>query len=127
MTEYAIGLVVRKDSLSKDIQRREWIMVRHNDRGWELPGGKLLDGEDAEDCVIREVYEETGIHARTTTRQISIENGVVFLMETLDYEGVLDCSNDPKIAEVKWHNVPPDDLAWGIEELESILKKMLLK
>ena len=33
---------------------------------WEVPAGKLEPGESASECVIREVYEETGIilHAK---------------------------------------------------------------
>jgi mutator protein MutT len=33
---------------------------------WEVPAGKLEPGESASECVIREVYEETGIalHSR---------------------------------------------------------------
>ena len=28
---------------------------------WEFPGGKLDDNESPEECVIREIYEETGL------------------------------------------------------------------
>ncbi len=34
---------------------------------WELPGGALEPGETAHDAAIRELAEETGIHARDLT------------------------------------------------------------
>lgn len=37
-------------------------MLVHNDRGeWELPGGRLEDGESPQECVIRELREEAGV------------------------------------------------------------------
>lgn len=33
---------------------------------WGLPGGKLEDGESLEECIRREVFEETGIELKTT-------------------------------------------------------------
>jgi ADP-ribose pyrophosphatase YjhB (NUDIX family) len=37
------------------------ILLLHNERGeWELPGGRLEIGESPEQCVAREIAEETG-------------------------------------------------------------------
>ena len=41
------------------------VLLCLNDRGeWELPGGRLEDGEDLEGCVEREVEEETDLKVR---------------------------------------------------------------
>ena len=37
------------------------LAVRHDLRGWELPGGSALPGETSEQAVVREVAEETGL------------------------------------------------------------------
>ncbi|ASK62896.1 nucleoside triphosphatase YtkD [Virgibacillus phasianinus] len=40
--------------------RDKWLLTRHKDRGIEFPGGKVEEGETAEQAAIREVMEETG-------------------------------------------------------------------
>lgn len=40
-----------------------WLMTVHPERGFEWPGGKAEPGETIEQAAVREVYEETGIHA----------------------------------------------------------------
>ena len=42
--------------------RRGRVLVLRNDRGeWELPGGRLDDGETPEEALRREISEETGL------------------------------------------------------------------
>jgi 8-oxo-dGTP pyrophosphatase MutT (NUDIX family) len=41
------------------------VLLLKNERDeWELPGGKLEVGEAVDACVLREVWEETGLRAR---------------------------------------------------------------
>ncbi len=38
-----------------------FVMVRHRERAWEMPGGRLLKGETHEQAAVREFFEETGM------------------------------------------------------------------
>ena len=38
----------------------EWLLTKHKERGLEFPGGKVEEGETAEEGAVREVHEETG-------------------------------------------------------------------
>ena len=38
-----------------------WLMVNHIDRGWELPGGKITEGESFDITALRELFEEAGV------------------------------------------------------------------
>ncbi|QDP40930.1 RNA deprotection pyrophosphohydrolase [Radiobacillus deserti] len=43
----------------------KWLLTHHKDRGIEFPGGKVEEGETAEEAAVREVQEETGGHCET--------------------------------------------------------------
>lgn len=38
----------------------QWLVTKHKERGLEFPGGKVENGETAEQAAIREIHEETG-------------------------------------------------------------------
>ena len=53
--QYTVIVAVRGSG-----ERREFLMVDHKKRGWELPGGKLEANEGPVHCALREFREETG-------------------------------------------------------------------
>ena len=100
-----------------------WIMVKNRSRGWELPGGRIGQGEAPEEAALRELYEETG--ALGTAKAIDsdlIEGGDVVLVE-IDIPVSPDPwkSMDDSIEEVGWCLEVPDNSAWGRDEIERII------
>ena len=49
---FALGWVL--SSVPQDDDPQAWIMVRNSQRGWELPGGWVEDGERPEEAALRE-------------------------------------------------------------------------
>ena len=100
-----------------------WIMVKNRSRGWELPGGRMGQGEAPEEAALRELFEEAG--ALGTAKAIDsdlIEGGHVVLVE-IDIPVSPDPwkSMDDSIEEVGWCLEVPDNSAWGRDEIERII------
>ena len=57
---------------------------------WEFPGGKLEQGEDAQQALCRELQEEVGIHVQTSQPLIQIEHHYPTCHVLLDVWSVTD-------------------------------------
>lgn len=54
----AIGIIFNEDRSQVLLTKRKDVPV------WVLPGGGIEDGENSEDAILREVYEETGLKVK---------------------------------------------------------------
>ncbi|MCE5214561.1 MAG: NUDIX domain-containing protein [Methanobacterium sp.] len=65
MIEYVFGLAVRAlifDDDGKILILKRSTESKTNPGKWELPGGKVDQGESFDKALVREVYEETGLN-----------------------------------------------------------------
>lgn len=98
-----------------------WLMVRNIERGWELPGGWVEDGEDSEIAALREVFEETGLLGTALQIAPNLADGggdVVWIEIDVEPTPISWESMDDSISEVGWCLTPPVPLAWDLSELE---------
>lgn len=98
-----------------------WLMVRNIERGWELPGGWVEDGEDSEIAALREVFEETGLLGTALQIAPNLADGggdVVWIEIDVEPTPISWESMDASISEVGWCLTPPVPLAWDLSELE---------
>jgi 8-oxo-dGTP pyrophosphatase MutT (NUDIX family) len=97
---------------------QDQLLIMKRKGRWDLPKGKLDEGESLESCAVREVQEETGLKKvtlkdfLTTTYHTYDESGKHILKESHWYkmhapgDQSLHPQTDEQITEVKW--VYPD-------------------
>lgn len=102
---------------------------------WDLPKGKLDDGEKIEACAIREVQEETGIkelqiieklqdtyHIFTRAGKNYLKTTHWYLMESKNNQ-TLQPQLEENIIAVKWVN--PQELNWHLKMTYAAIKEVV--
>ena len=94
------------------------ILLTHelNSGWWLLPGGGMEEGETPEECVIREVEEETGLIVRPTEKFLTLREyyeeyrytGYIFVCEVTE-KGQMRLTDDEKRRGVQPEWVPLQD------------------
>lgn len=80
-------VVIRQNAVLLTRQYRFLI----NDLSWEIPGGKIDDGETPEDAAVRECLEETGLECRNLKPLLRFHPGLdsnhnpTFIFHTNDF------------------------------------------
>ena len=88
----AVGVVLRGDETF--ITRR--LAHQHQGGKWEFPGGKVEADETTEQALIRELKEEIGIQAHSSTPLIVIEHQYPDKHVLLDVHTVSDFTGAPR-------------------------------
>ncbi len=106
-----------------EIETSCWLMVRHRERGWELPGGSLTPEEPVEIAALRELFEETGVLGTATAIEENLFDGGTVVKVVVDEEPQPYGweSEDEKIDEVGWCVDIPGELYWGEDEIQRLL------
>lgn len=98
----------------------KFVMVRHKDREWEMPGGRLLKGENFEQAAVREFFEETGMSLEIIGRiRIAKPGGKVFV--GLVRDKLTGRPSEYNIAEVKEFTDLPSELSFPLVEYRAML------
>lgn len=99
-------------------KRDKFLMVRHARRSWEMPGGKVEEGETPEMAAAREFFEETGYEAVNLRVLEHEENGIVYLGEV---GAKVSSPNVKEIIEVGFFSELPSELSFPLVEYRRMI------
>lgn len=110
-----LGVVVNSQNEVLLIKRKKVETGRSGEKlTWAFPGGKILKGESREECVVREVLDETGYKVRPI-KQINLKSHpsfpviIAYFLCELESDRPLQPPTQPwEIEEIRW--VKPSEI-----------------
>ncbi len=100
----------------------KFVMVRHKERAWEMPGGRVQRGENYEQAAVREFFEETGMTVEIVG-QVPEKRSYGRVFVGFVRSRLLPKAPDYKIAEVKEFSDLPSDLSFPEVEYRRMLDR----
>ena len=72
----------------EDLSGRFLVLLRNGNKPqgntWGIPSGKVEDNEKLEDCILRELSEETGLKSNKWTHLISVHPAIGYTNEVIE-------------------------------------------
>lgn len=99
-----------------------FVMVKHKERAWEMPGGRLQTGEDYEQAAVREFFEETGMTV-DIIGQVPEKRSFGRVFVGLVRGRLLPKAPDPKISAVDAFSELPEELSFPEVEYRKMLAR----
>ena len=103
----AVGVIWKHDNILIAKRKTEGLLGGL----WEFPGGKLKVNETSQDCVVREIYEETGVIVELKEFITNIKHQYSHFSISLDSFHCIYKSGTPKpkqCIDIKW--IKPDEI-----------------
>ena len=104
--QYTVIVAVRGSG-----ERKEFLMVDHKQRGWELPGGKIEANEGPVHGALREFREETG-HLLSSPRfvtKLQTPNGLCYVFTGGLGPKVEEVDGGDAVGRMDWFSRLPRD------------------
>ena len=94
------------------------VFVRHPERGWEIPGGHIIEGETPEQALHREIIEETKLTGEIISwnKEYYPEGWVAHMRSNEIPKSTSWSVDDHNVSEIRWWQEVPPVIMWTTQE-----------